>query len=88
MSKYVEQNGHGKKIALLTECSMADNIVANHPELNDNLIRMCNLRCRYMHTITLEQTLAALTYEQYEVTIPEKIRRPAEVAVRRMIAIG
>ncbi len=88
MSKYIEQNGRRKKIALLTECSMADNLVANHPELNENLIRMCNLRCRFMHTITLEQTLAALKYDQYEVTIPEEIRRSAEVAVRRMLAIG
>jgi len=88
MSKFVERNGLDKKIALLTECSMADNIVANHPRLNDNLIRMCNLRCRYMHTITLEQTLAALTHERYEVNLPEPIRRSAEVAVKRMIAIG
>lgn len=88
MAKYIEENGHDKKIALLTECSMADNLVANHPEMNDNLIRMCNLRCRYMHTITLEQTLWALIHEQYEVVIPEEIRRSAEVAVRRMLAIS
>lgn len=87
MTRYVEQNGRDKKIALLTECSMADNIVANHPEVNDNLIRMCNLRCKYMHAITLEQTLNALKYGQYEVQIPEEIRRPAEIAVRRMISI-
>src|SRR3972149_2731969 len=47
-----------------------------------------NARCYVHEQYTLEHTLAALTYEQYEVTIPEKIRRPAEVAVRRMIAIG
>lgn len=88
MSKYIEQNGHDKKIALLTECSMADNLVADHPELNENLIRMCNLRCRFMHTITLEQTLAALEHDQYEVTIPEEIRHSAEVAVKRMLAIS
>lgn len=87
MVKYVAEH-KDKKIALLTECSMADNIVATNPEANDNLIRMCNIRCKFMHMITLEQTLDALKYDQYEVTIPEEIRRPAEVAVRRMIAIG
>jgi quinolinate synthase len=88
MTNWVTENGAGKKIALLTECSMADNIVATHPELNENLIRMCNIRCKFMHTITLEQTLEALIHDQYEVTIPEEIRAPAEVAVRRMMAIN
>ncbi len=88
MTKWVTENGAGKKIALLTECSMADNIVAAHPELNENLIRMCNIRCKYMHTITLEQTLDALKFDQYEVNIPENIRRPAEIAVRRMMEIA
>ena len=88
MAQYIEKNGHDKKIALLTECSMADNLVANSPELNNNLVRMCNLRCRYMHTITLEQTLAALQNDQFEVIVPESVRQPAEVAVRRMLAIG
>lgn len=88
MTKWVTENGAGKKIALLTECSMADNIVATHPELNENLIRMCNIRCKFMHTITLEQTLDALKFDQYEVNIPENIRIPAEVSVRRMMEIG
>ena len=88
MTKWVTENGANKKIALLTECSMADNIVTTHPELNENLIRMCNIRCKFMHAITLEQTLDALKFDQYEVNIPKSIRRPAEVAVRRMMAIS
>lgn len=87
MVKYVSEH-KDKKIALLTECSMADNIVAVNPEANENLIRMCNLRCKFMHTITLEQTLDALKNDQYEVNIPEEIRRPAEIAVRRMLAVA
>jgi quinolinate synthase len=87
MTKYIQEHGPSKHIALLTECSMADNLVAQNPKLNDHLIRMCNLRCRYMHTITLEQTLAALKNEQFEIIIPEEIRRPAEIAVRRMFEV-
>ncbi len=88
MAKYIEENGNGRKIALLTECSMADNLISRHPELNESLIRMCNLRCKYMHTISLEQTLEALKLERYEVKIPEATRAAAEVSVRRMLAIG
>ena len=88
MVKYVKENGQAKQIALLTECSMADNIVASNPEVNQNLIRMCNLRCKHMHTITLEQTLAALKEEQYEIVIPQDISQSADTAVRRMLAIG
>ncbi len=88
MIKFVEEHGADKKIALLTECSMADNIVSMHPEANDNLIRMCNIRCKFMHQITLEDTLAALQEDKYEVQIPEEIRVPAEISVRRMLAIG
>lgn len=88
MVEYVEKHGANKRIALLTECSMADNIVATHPEVNDNLIRMCNLRCKYMNTITLEQTRDALKYEQYEVNVPDDIRERALLSVQRMIKIG
>lgn len=88
MVKYVMENGQQKQIALLTECSMADNIVASNPEVNQNLIRICNLRCKHMHTITLEQTLAALKEEQYEIIIPQAISQSADIAVRRMLALG
>jgi len=88
MVEYVEKHGLNKKIALLTECSMADNILANHPEVNNNLIRMCNLRCKYMNTITLEQTRDALLHEQYEVNVSEDIRKRALLSVTRMLQIG
>ena len=88
MIRYVEKYGSNKKIALLTECSMADNILTTLPQYTDNLIRMCNIHCRYMHMITLEQLRDSLLYERYEVEVPEKIRKRAELAVRRMISIN
>jgi len=88
MIQYVEKYGDNKKIALLTECSMTDNILTSLPQYTDNLIRMCNIHCRYMHMITLEQLRDSLLYERYEVEVPEEIRKKAELAVKRMITIN
>lgn len=70
---------------LLTECAMGDNIAAENP--NKEMLRLCSVRCPHMNAITLEDTLAALKYEQYKIEIPEDIRARAEKAVKRMIAI-
>jgi quinolinate synthase len=71
---------------LLTECSMADNIIASNPD--KEMLRLCSVRCPHMNQITLEDTLNALRYNQYEVTVPEEIRVRAARSVERMIAIG
>ncbi|MBX3014854.1 MAG: quinolinate synthase NadA [Caldilineaceae bacterium] len=71
---------------LLTECSMADNIVAANPE--KEMLRLCSVRCPHMNQITLEDTLIALRELRYEVHVPEAIRRRAARSVERMIAIG
>lgn len=76
----------GKPILLLTECSMGDNIVAANPEAN--ILRLCMVRCPHMNQISLEQTRDALKNLQYQIEIPEELRLRAELAVRRMIAIG
>jgi len=75
-----------RRVLLLTECSMGDNIIAGNPEAN--ILRLCSVRCPHMNQITLEQTRDALKYLQYQIEIPEETRRRAELAVRRMIAIG
>ncbi|MDZ7722086.1 MAG: quinolinate synthase NadA [candidate division KSB1 bacterium] len=71
---------------LLTECSMADNIIAENPD--KDLLRLCSIRCPHMQEITLEQTRDALLKEQYEIHVPEDIRKRAYQAVERMISIG
>lgn len=76
----------GEPVLLLTECSMGDNIIAANPKAN--ILRMCSIRCPHMATISLEQTRDALKYLQYQIEIPEDIRQRAELAVKRMIAIG
>jgi quinolinate synthase len=85
MMRHVEQS-KAPRYLLLTECSMADNIVAANPD--KEMLRLCSVRCPYMNQITLEDTLAALRYNQYEVHVPEEIRRRAARSVERMIAIG
>jgi quinolinate synthase len=85
MVSYVE-NTNAPHYLLLTECAMGDNIAASNPD--KELLRLCTVRCPHMNMITLEDTLAALQHEQYEVNVPEEIRVRAARSVERMIAIG
>ena len=84
MSKYVkEANAH--RYLLLTECAMGDNVAAANPD--KEMVRLCSVRCPHMNQITLEDTLASLQRNQYEVHVPEDIRRRAARAVERMIEV-
>lgn len=74
------------RFLMLTECSMADNVVAAHPE--KEMLRLCSHRCPHMNEITLEATRDALRLDRHVVDVPEAIRIPAARAVERMIAIG
>ena len=49
MSNYVKKN-QPKKVMLVTECSMSDNVQVDNP--NVQFIKPCNL-CPHMKTITL-----------------------------------
>jgi len=85
MIQYVEEN-HAENYLLLTECSMADNIIAKNPD--KDVLRLCSHRCPHMAQITLEDTLAALEHLQYEVTVPEDIAKRALASIERMLEIG
>lgn len=76
----------GRAILLLTECSMGDNIIAGNPQAN--ILRLCTVRCPHMNQITLKETRDALKFLQYQVEIPEKVRKRAARAVERMIEIN
>jgi len=71
---------------LLTESSMAENIVAENPE--KNLVRVCDIKCPHMKLITLEETFNSLKYMRYEIEVPEEIRKKAQKAVDRMLEIS
>ncbi len=70
---------------ILTECSMADNIIAENPE--KDILRMCSVRCPHMNEITLEDTLNALVNNEQVIDVPVDIRDRARGALERMLAI-
>jgi quinolinate synthase len=72
------------RVALITECSMSDNISLLNPRTE--FIRPCNL-CPHMKRITLKNIRAALETMQTEVTIDPAHFAPARRAVERMLAI-
>ncbi len=85
MIRYVKEHP-APRYLLLTECSMADNIMAENP--GREMLRLCSHRCPHMAQITLEDTLASLETMQYEVQVPADIRERAKGAIDRMLAIG
>ncbi len=85
MIKYVKEST-APQYLVLTECAMGDNIAAANPE--KDMLRLCMIRCPHMNTITMEDTLAALKFNRYEIDIPEDIRVRAARSVQRMIEIG
>ncbi len=71
-----------RKVVLLTECSMSDNVASAAPDVD--FIRPCNL-CPHMKRITLEGIYDALAEMKHEVTIPEQVRMRARLAIQRML---
>jgi len=71
-----------KRIVMVTECSMADNVQAELP--NVEFVKPCNL-CPHMKRITLPKILDSLIYMREEVTIDPMIIDKARRSVERMI---
>ena len=84
MVKYVKDN-QPKKVMLVTECSMSDNVEADNP--NVSFIKPCNL-CPYMKKINLEKILDCLENETNEILLDNKTIEAARKSVTRMTEIG
>ena len=84
MSKYVKNN-QPKKVMMVTECSMSDNVQVENP--NVEFIKPCNL-CPYMKKITLPKILDCLEKENNEIIIPNNLMDKARQSVERMTSIG
>ena len=84
MIKYVEEN-QPKKVMMVTECSMSDNIQVENP--NVEFIRPCNL-CPHMKKITLPKILDCLENETGEIIMDKETIEKARIPVERMVAIG
>jgi quinolinate synthase len=81
MINWVRQN-QTKRIVMITECSMADNVQAELPDVE--LVRPCNL-CPHMKRITLAKILNSLLTFTEEVTVDPEIAVRARRSVERMI---
>jgi quinolinate synthase len=71
-----------RRVVMVTECSMADNVQAELPEVE--FVRPCNL-CPHMKRITLPKILDSLVYLKEEVTIDPAIAARARRSVERMV---
>jgi quinolinate synthase len=81
MSDYVVRR-RPRRVVLVTECSMADNIAAEAPDTE--FVRPCNL-CPHMKRISLQGIYDALVKEQFEVIVAPDVVARARLAVQRMI---
>src|SRR5690242_841224 len=72
MVDYVDRKKPARA-ALMTECSMSDNVAAQHPEIE--FVRPCNL-CPHMKRITLPKIRRTLETMTHEVTVDPAIAGP------------
>jgi len=83
MIAYVDQK-RPKRVVLVTECSMSDNVAVEYPELS--FVRPCNL-CPHMKRITLPKILHSLQTMTTEVTVEPLIAARARAAVEAMLRV-
>jgi quinolinate synthase len=81
MIKWVRDK-HPRRLVMITECSMADNVRAELPDVE--MVQPCNL-CPHMKRITLPNILDSLLYLREEVVIDAAIAEKARRSVERMI---
>ncbi|HEY0265617.1 MAG TPA: quinolinate synthase NadA [Rhizomicrobium sp.] len=83
MIDYVGEH-HPRRVVMITECSMSDNVAVEHPEVD--FVRPCNL-CPHMKRITLDGILRSLQTMTNEVTVPADIAARAKAPIDRMLAV-
>ena len=83
MSNYVRDR-KPKKVLMVTECSMSDNVAIENPEVE--MIKPCNL-CPYMKKITLRGIYDSLTKGTEEVTLTKEVMDKARLSIKRMIEV-
>ncbi|CAM5444064.1 Quinolinate synthase OS=Afipia felis OX=1035 GN=nadA PE=3 SV=1 [Afipia felis] len=76
------RNNKPKRVVMVTECSMADNVQAELPEIN--FVKPCNL-CPHMKRITLPKILDSLLTMREEIVIDPMIADKARRSVERMV---
>lgn len=84
MGKWLERE-QPARVAMITECSMADNLRAQFPATQ--FIKPCNL-CPHMQRITLQNIYACLRDRRHVIDIPADVGARARAALQRMLAVG
>ncbi len=84
MDNYIKEH-QPEKAALMTECSMSDNIAAANPGVE--MVGTCQM-CPYMKRITLPKILKALQTEEPEVKIDAEIAARARLPIDRMLELS
>ncbi|MGB7450054.1 MAG: quinolinate synthase NadA [Ornithinimicrobium sp.] len=73
-----------ERVALISECSMSDNIAAEHPEIE--FVRGCNM-CPHMKRNSLGTIRRSLETLTHEVSIDPAMAERARLAVTRMLEV-
>lgn len=74
-----------KRVLLITECSMGDNLIAANPAVE--FVRSCHM-CPHMKRITLENIAASLRTLEPRVEVPAHLVDRARASVERMLTVG
>jgi len=83
MDEYIETR-RPPRVLLLTECSMADNVMLRHPRIQ--FLKPCNL-CGFMKAINLDNVERALARPQTAIEIDPDIAARARRPIERMLAL-
>ena len=83
MTRYVTVQ-RPRRVALITECSMADNVAADCPDVE--FVRPCNL-CPHMKKIALAGIHRSLATMTHQVTVPEGVAAAARRSIDAMLAV-
>lgn len=84
MQNFVEEN-RPRSVALITECSMSDNVAAGNPDTD--FVRPCNL-CPHMKRNTLGAIRRALETGRNEIEVAPDLVEPARRSIERMLEIA
>ena len=84
MSRFVKNSNAGT-FMLVTECGMSDMLQVAHPD--KKFVVPCAI-CPHMKKINLENVLASLKEDKYEIIIEEQTRKKAEKAVNKMLELS
>ena len=83
MDEYIETR-RPPRVLLLTECSMADNVMMRHPRIE--FMKPCNL-CGFMKAINLDNVERVLTRQEGAIEIDPAIAARARRPIERMLAL-